>query len=531
MRPPLSGANLLALLFGLSLVGLVELGLWVGGFGPANRLFLLDDDSGSYRVNPDVSHRFFPPHLRRSPIVAKAFPATKAPGTVRVFTLGASTLVGFPNPLGTEFPRFLEFMLADVFPQRQFEIVNCGITAINSHCLLDFAREVVDYDADLLVVYGGHNEFIGPYGPTTPFVRFGNARPLIRLHMLLERTRLHYGLKELAFGLSSLLGAERQEFGLHLVTQEIDLTQAAYASTVDNYRANLDALAKVAQEKGVGVLLGTLVSNLKGFYPLRSECDAVDGVNGEVLAAEVTQLVRQGNFGRARERVLAGLRRSPTCAAAHFEMARLHQSAGRHTEALASFVQARDLDRVPFRAPAVFNSVLRETAADYGNVTMAEVESAFAQATPDGIVGNELMSDYLHPTVYGHHLLAQTLTETLANNEMTAGWGPPRLQDLEDFESYRSRLGHSELEIVSARNNLILFLRNMPYRSPPELLRERVAGLIEEQAAAYLRLGAAEREAFRRRGGLAFLTQSVAFVPAGRQSDLQKLLRSLTAQG
>ena len=131
--------------------------------------------------------------------MAGDFAARKAPGTVRLFALGGSTLVGFPNAPGLDFPSFLELMLADAFPDRRSEVINCGITAVNSHCVLDFAREVLDYDPDLIVVYMGHNEFVGPYGPTTPFVRLGHARWLIRTHMQLERSRLYHGARELVF--------------------------------------------------------------------------------------------------------------------------------------------------------------------------------------------------------------------------------------------------------------------------------------------------------------------------------------------
>ena len=30
-----------------------------------------------------------------------------------------------------------------------------------------------------------------------------------------------------------------------------------------------------------------------------------------------------------------------------------------------------------------------------------DIDKAFAAASPEGIVGNELITEYLHPTVYG----------------------------------------------------------------------------------------------------------------------------------
>lgn len=450
---------------------------------------------------------------------------------MRVFALGASTLVGYPNPKGTDFPRFLELMLADVFPARRFEIINCGITAVNSHCLLDFTHEVLHYEPDLLVVYAGHNEFIGPYGPTTPFVGLGGDRSLIRAHMFLQRSRLYHFAKELMFGLSSLLGTKPATFGLHLATEEIDWTQDSYSRAVDNYRTNLDEMVTAAAEKGVPVLLSTLVSNLKEFYPLRSECGGIDGEDGQLLAAQVMDLARRGLHERAQRRILEGLRRSPQCAAAHFEMARLHHGARRYREAKAFFVQARDLDRVPFRAPTVFNKVVREISQRHANAIVSDVEAAFAAATPDGIIGDELLTDYLHPTIYGHHVLARTLVEDLANSAVSSTWGPAQRSSIGEFEHYRDRLGYSELAAARARNNLILFLRNMPYRTTPVLIRERVGELIEVQAAVYQQLSADDRDLFRRSGGLAFLGEALSFAPPWRRSSLAATVHDLEPGG
>ena len=126
---------------------------------------------------------------------------------------------------------------------------------------------------------------------------------------------------------------------------------------MDNYRANLEALAEAAAERGVPVMLGTLVSNLRGFYPLRSDCGGDD--RGPRLAEEAAALLRQGRKEELGVLARESLKRSPECAAAHFELARLQEMEGRNRDALVSYGRARDLDRVPFRAPAVFNEILR----------------------------------------------------------------------------------------------------------------------------------------------------------------------------
>ena len=114
-------------------------------------------------------------------------------------------------------------MLADVYPDRHFEVINCGMTAINTFCLLDFATEVVGYEPDLIILYAGHNEFVGPYGVTTPFRKFGNNRTWTRLYMELQRSRIYYFLSEAIYRLQKWWNPAEEKFGLHLVGREIGL--------------------------------------------------------------------------------------------------------------------------------------------------------------------------------------------------------------------------------------------------------------------------------------------------------------------
>ena len=185
-------------------------------------------------------------------------------------------------------------MLPAAYPERRFEVINCGITALNTFCLVDFMREIADYDPDLVILYAGHNEFMGPYGVTTPFVRVGNDRTMIRFLMLLQRSRIYYYLGELIAYLQSWAQPEEEtaSFGLHLAREEIGPLDVGYSRTAENFRANLEEIALIAAEHEIPLLFSTLVANLKDFHPLRSECDAA--------TPEIEALDRCRTLGRGR---------------------------------------------------------------------------------------------------------------------------------------------------------------------------------------------------------------------------------------
>ena len=63
-----------------------------------------------------------------------------------------------------------------------------GLSAVGSHVVLDFARELLDYEPDLFIVYSGHNEFYGVYGVGSSLA-VGGGSWMTRLTLRLVRFR------------------------------------------------------------------------------------------------------------------------------------------------------------------------------------------------------------------------------------------------------------------------------------------------------------------------------------------------------
>jgi len=507
--------NCLALLLSLGAIGGVEALLHLFDIGPSNRLFLLNQDRGepAYEINPKAAHRFFQPqYLRHVPFDAQ-FPSVKPADTVRIFALGASTLVGFPNPPETAFPHFLERMLADAYPDKRFEVINCGITAINTFCLLDFAEEVLSYQPDLLLIYAGHNEFVGPYGATTPFVYFGENRTLVRSLMYAQSSRLYGVLRDLFRRLQPDPPTGR--FGLHLVTRQIDILDDAYRATGNNYRRNLETIIAAAADRDVPVMLSTLVANLKDFHPLRSACPEL----GEISTADL---------GVQGERTLKyKLGQSPYCAALHFELGRHYYDRSQSNQAQQAFIRARDMDRLLFRAPTFFNQILHQLANDKDQVILSDTEAAFENASPQGIIGSELITEHLHPTVYGHYLIARTMVETLARSDASHYSNKADLSRLRSYDEYARQVGYTLAQQVDRRNALILMLKQMPYERPPAMLYRQITNLIRQQIRDIPRLSSADFTILRDKGADRFLLQMLKFATPSEHADLQQQLNNL----
>ena len=74
-------------------------------------------------------------------------------------------------------------------------------------------------------------------------------------------------------------------------------------------------------------------------------------------------LAATGQWAEAERQARNALRENPYCANLHFTLGRQHYLRGEYGEAKAAFTRARDMDRLPFRAPTLFNQILREVAS------------------------------------------------------------------------------------------------------------------------------------------------------------------------
>src|SRR5579864_3422759 len=179
-----------ALLGPALLLALAEAALRVCGVGnPAGATRpCTDQGRPAYCDNRFFAAPFFPPGALREPR-PYVIPATKPPGTYRIFVMGESVAWGDPDPT-YGFARYVEVMLRERFPLVKFEVINTSITAINSHALLPMTEDLVHYQPDLFVIYTGSTEVVGPFGPGAVSSPWELSRPLIRSRISFDSTRL-----------------------------------------------------------------------------------------------------------------------------------------------------------------------------------------------------------------------------------------------------------------------------------------------------------------------------------------------------
>ena len=248
--------------------GVLEAGLQLGGYGYPTAFFVGPDVHGAYGPNLRFGWRFFPRPLARTPV--SCILSTKPAGTIRVFVLGSSAAQGVPDP-SFGIGRTLEVLLRARYPDAKFEVVNTGMTAINSHVVREIARDCAAHQPDLFVVYMGNNEVVGPYGPGTVFQQWSPNLRFIRSNVWLKSTRTGQLLDEAMGRLRSRNGAPAAWQGMAMfMGNQVAADDPRLSAVYDNFRQNLRDICAIGQRAGAGVILSTVAVNLKDCPPLAS---------------------------------------------------------------------------------------------------------------------------------------------------------------------------------------------------------------------------------------------------------------------
>jgi tetratricopeptide (TPR) repeat protein len=310
----------------------------------------------------------------------------KPPGWKRIFCIGESTMQGFPYEFNATPAAFLENRLRTMMPQGDsVEVINAGLSAIGSYVIVDFLRELVRYEPDLIIVYSGHNEFYGAYGAGSSVALHGPAW-MTSLHLRLLHYRTYLLVRDALARVQSWFTSSSPPRPETLMERmigrgSIPRQSETYRRGLQDYRDNLEEMIAIANGAHVPIMFSALVCNLRDQRPFLP--DSADGGR---------------TFDRGRE-----------------EEQEEHWDAAR-----SAYRSARDGDELRFRASTDFENELRSVCATRG-VLLSPVDSLFASVSPHGLVGNNLILEHLHPNLSGYALMADAWVSTIRGGRVFPG--------------------------------------------------------------------------------------------------------------
>lgn len=388
-----------------------------GGYGYPTGFFIEADADGAYTTNDRFGWRFFPRSLAR--VSRRCTLSAKPAGSVRIFVLGGSAAMGFPDP-SFNFGRVLAVMLREQYPDVQFEVVNGAMTAINSHVTFEIARDCAAHEPDLFVVYLGNNEVIGPYGPGTVFQQWSPSLRMIRASLWVKSTRAGQLLGNVASYFRSDEGTPDSWRGLEMFLENrVAADDPRLTAVYYNYRRNLADICGAARRAGAPVILSTVAVNLRECPPFaslhRSDVTPEDLTKWNSMYEAGVEFQASERWQEAVEKYEAAAKIDDRFAELHFRVGQCLMKASRFADARDRFSTARDLDVLRFRADSRINGIIREVAAEQETtgVRLVDAERVFAESHPEsnGIPGGDVFYEHVHLTFEGNYLLARSVMD------------------------------------------------------------------------------------------------------------------------
>ncbi len=403
--------GLITILLPLAFIALIELSLRLIGFGHSYPLFIPNPAHPDYLLTrPDVVKRYFPfqnnvPNVTLEP---HFFLKDKPQNGIRIFVQGGSTAAGYPYGLGASIAGMLEHRLRASLPGRHVEVVNTALSAVNSYTLLDFADEIIAQQPDAVLIYAGHNEYLGLLGSGSRFA-LGDSHGATLLQLALKDWRIYQLMQWLVATLSSTEHDSQSANGTSsrtvmaqvAQTQTIDYGSEAFVAGKTQFKENLTLLLDKYRKANIPVFISTIASNEKDFAPFESP----------PLSQAQTALLAQLPNSYAELAVQADAQKHADLAYALGQFCLVTKQVC----AQEWFTKARDYDALRFRAPSHVNDIIREQVSD--GIMIVESESRLRGRDPQGFIGNNVMLEHLHPNVQGYFVIANAFYDAIMQSK------------------------------------------------------------------------------------------------------------------
>lgn len=442
----------LAVLLPFVLLLMLETGLHIFGYGYNLRLFIEDDKNKEYWVmSPHASKRYFSDEENATIGTFESFRKIKTPETFRIFVLGESTTLGYPYMYNASFHRWLFYRLMYTFPDKQFEIINLSLTAVNSYTVLGFAKEIVNYQPDAVLIYCGQNEYCGTLGVGSSS-RLGSNRFLIKSALFLRSFRSVQLLWNSISHIKHVFMGKQINTNETLMKrmaakQEIPYNSTIYNRGIRQFQENMEAVCKVLSNNKIPVFISNLVSNEKDLSPF------ISLKNDTSASAEF-----------------------------YFELAENSYKHNDFAKAKQQYIQAKDLDMLRFRAPEALNKIIRDLPKKFPCVYLVDTKKIFEDHSPHCIIGSETILEHVHPTIYGYGLMSEAFYQSIKHHHLIS----PTWKTEISFERLQHEMPISKVDSLKGTYEIMVLKENWPFNQKKSFDKNQLSSYEEKMAAALL---------------------------------------------
>lgn len=481
------------ILFPIAIIVLLELMLRLFNFGLDYSIIAKIEREGKeyYTLNQLVGRRYFnEDRLYYRKGSHDFFEVIKNPNTIRVFCFGASTTAGFPfeyNAIPTEFFRTF---LVNTLPDKNIEVLNTAIAATNSYTVTEFVNELANYKPDLYIVYMGQNEFYGAFGVGST-ISTGKSRLLIKSYLYFQQFKTFQLLKNVFTTIANYFyphSSSKQKLLMEemVANNSIEYDSEDYTTAVNTFTYNYKAIIKTAKENNIPIIISTLVTNENGQPPFVT-------IYNENLSGSLKNnfdqnydlginYLKKKAYTEALSCFQKILKIDSTTANVHYQIGICYENLGNYHEAKKQYITAQNFDGLKFRAPSEFNEIIKRVSIE-NNIYLADVNKYFTENSPNGIVGENLLVDHVHPNINGYFLLAKSWYITILENKLL---GLSRQSIIED-SIIRRQLAITKLDSLIGTLKIAKLKSKPPFTNKNTEFNFTPKNIIEKIAFNYIK--------------------------------------------
>lgn len=435
-----------ALLLPLVFLCFIEIMLRLFNYGFDPSLFIKDPDQEGYMMmNPTASYKFFSTTANATQGNRERFSTVKPKNTFRIFVIGESTTAGYPYMHNGSFHRWLQYRLMHQYPDLNFEVINVSLTAVNSYTVVDFAKQIVNNEPDLVLVYTGHNEYYGALGiGSTSQIKGNNT--WIKLVIKLRQLKLVQLSDRIIDAVAKLSGRKidkRENLMKRMVTkQQIAYQSADFNRGIAQFSNNMDELCRLLSKKHIPTVISTLVSNEKDLKPF----------------------INAGKFSAQK----------------HYAAGQKQYANGDFKAAKANFVLAKEYDQLRFRAPESFNQIISKLCKQYPGIYLADTRALFEKNETGGIVGKETILEHVHPNLLGYAIMSESFYQQINARNLI----PAKKQREMSFLQLLANMPVTKVDSLYGVYQIMMLRSGWPFNEPINSYNR--GNSIEEQLAGAL---------------------------------------------
>lgn len=467
------------------MICILEISLRIFNYGHNLSLFIEYPHDKTFLVmNPDASKRYFPDQKVATTGNVELFKKIKDKGTLRIFVLGESTTIGYPYFHNGSFHRWLQYRLMHLFPDKNFEIINLSLTAVNSYTVLGFAKEVVNYQPDAVLIYTGHNEYYGALGVGSTQKIGGNPQ-LVNFILTLRGLRMVQLMTNAYEGVIRLFGNHRPSEGearmeLMVANQQIPYQSKLFNKGVEQFRSNMDETLHLFDKYHVPVFVSNLVSNEKDLPPfISASVDSVRFPGFKKKYDEGVMAYKKNDLQAANTFFMEANQEYSQFAMCNFYIGSLAYCMGDSIRAKKYFSNAKALDMLRFRAPDTLNTIISQLCGKYKEAHLADTKSLFQLHSKYGIMGDELILDHVHPNLTGYALMSDVFYRALKKQ----GIFPAGKEKEISFRQLLQEMPITKVDSLTGIYRIQNLKSHWPFSETP--VRESTKTGSEEESLAY----------------------------------------------